>query len=764
MKLIKCYIENYGTLSKYELDFSDKLTVINEDNGFGKSTLASFIKAMFYGLPQTTKRKVEENERKLRAPWQGGNFGGTLEVEIGGKRYRIERFFGSKANADTFRLFDLESGSESSDYSENIGVEIFGIDAEGFERSVFLPQLKIETGANTSITAKLTDLVENSDDLNNYDKAMDSLKKRKNEYSTGRGKGFVPTLREDIAAAESRLEDCKAAAGNVAELGSRCKEHERTATLLEKELLQVREDLRIASDMAALSEQKKRKFELESEISALKVKADEITKLYPNGLPEEDVLSKALQNADDFKALSNEYRVLAGNGENEQELVALRETFSGVELQAADIESARQKAFELNELKIKLNAKQEFLKTVNNKTDGAKSSLQKPLGIVAVVLAVVGCALFIYNVTAALAVLLLGVCVGVVSGFLYLKGMISQNAPGADVSAVKVECERLNGQVLSLTSELEAFFARFNLDGDYSEQAYRLKSKWDEYQKLQNVAENREQRLSQVQGKLTEAKLWLDEFWKRFAVREVDDYYTELLKMRDYKKALFSVQAELSDKQARLSALPELEQNAVRTDLDREELLKQEKALSAEVDRVNKLILELKNRITSLAVLADAVPDLENEIASLKVSLAEKESELFTIEKTMEFLEIARGNLSNKYRGTMSEGFKKYADMMLGDDIGRFLLDSDLNINIERYGKAQEKESFSTGYQNLIDIATRFALVDALYKGEKPPVVLDDPFVNLDKGKIENALALLQKLAEDRQIIYLTCHDSRCPK
>ena len=55
MKLIKCYVENFGTLSKYSLSFSDNLTIIKEDNGFGKSTLATFIKAMFYGLPKSKK-------------------------------------------------------------------------------------------------------------------------------------------------------------------------------------------------------------------------------------------------------------------------------------------------------------------------------------------------------------------------------------------------------------------------------------------------------------------------------------------------------------------------------------------------------------------------------------------------------------------------------------------------------------------------------------------------------------------------------------
>ena len=55
MRLIDCYIENFGGLSQYRLDFQEGLTVVLEDNGFGKTTLAEFIRAMFYGFPRSGK-------------------------------------------------------------------------------------------------------------------------------------------------------------------------------------------------------------------------------------------------------------------------------------------------------------------------------------------------------------------------------------------------------------------------------------------------------------------------------------------------------------------------------------------------------------------------------------------------------------------------------------------------------------------------------------------------------------------------------------
>ena len=43
MRILKIYIENFGCLHQYTKDFDQNLTVIEEENGFGKTTLANFI-------------------------------------------------------------------------------------------------------------------------------------------------------------------------------------------------------------------------------------------------------------------------------------------------------------------------------------------------------------------------------------------------------------------------------------------------------------------------------------------------------------------------------------------------------------------------------------------------------------------------------------------------------------------------------------------------------------------------------------------------
>ena len=48
-----------------------------------------------------------------------------------------------------------------------------------------------------------------------------------------------------------------------------------------------------------------------------------------------------------------------------------------------------------------------------------------------------------------------------------------------------------------------------------------------------------------------------------------------------------------------------------------------------------------------------------------------------------------------------------------------------------------------------------------MYKDEKPFVLLDDPFVQLDEKHLINAIDIIKKISKDIQIIYLTCHESR---
>ena len=124
MRIINCHIENFGKLSDYNREFTEGCNSIMASNGQGKSTLAAFIRVMFYGFTGEGKRRAVENERKRYEPWQGGVYGGRLTFDDGNGRYTIIRTFGSKSGEDTFELRDESTNLVSDAYSENVGEQL----------------------------------------------------------------------------------------------------------------------------------------------------------------------------------------------------------------------------------------------------------------------------------------------------------------------------------------------------------------------------------------------------------------------------------------------------------------------------------------------------------------------------------------------------------------------------------------------------------------------------------------------------------------
>ena len=90
------------------------------------------------------------------------------------------------------------------------------------------------------------------------------------------------------------------------------------------------------------------------------------------------------------------------------------------------------------------------------------------------------------------------------------------------------------------------------------------------------------------------------------------------------------------------------------------------------------------------------------------------------------------------------------------------MVNANIDVQIKEQGEMRESKWLSAGYQDLLGVCMRLALVDAMYPGEKPFLILDDPFVNLDEDKIVHGRDLLNRISEEYQILYFTCHHSRC--
>lgn len=195
MKLLKMHADNFGRLQDFTFEFNDGLNTILEENGWGKSTMAAYLKAMLYGFENSSFSNDGDAQRKRYKPWQGGSFGGSLDFEIDGKAYRVTRSFGKDRLSDTVSVIDIATGEPAPFDAENLGEEIFHIDASAFERSVFIRQNSLLTDdSSASIQARLSSMISEANASRGFEKASSELDRRIRVYERADGRGEIDRL------------------------------------------------------------------------------------------------------------------------------------------------------------------------------------------------------------------------------------------------------------------------------------------------------------------------------------------------------------------------------------------------------------------------------------------------------------------------------------------------------------------------------------------------------------------------------------------
>ena len=87
----KIEIISFGKLKNCVYEAKSGINLLSAPNESGKSTLAAFIKFVFYGFSGTRAQSLGENERKLYTPWDGELAAGSVTVLADGNRFVIER-------------------------------------------------------------------------------------------------------------------------------------------------------------------------------------------------------------------------------------------------------------------------------------------------------------------------------------------------------------------------------------------------------------------------------------------------------------------------------------------------------------------------------------------------------------------------------------------------------------------------------------------------------------------------------------------------
>ena len=631
MKLIKCHIENFGKLSNYDYDFHDGLNTIKEDNGFGKTTFASFIKAMFYGLESKRNTKTLIDRKKYE-PWQGGRFGGNIECELQGKKYKLERFFEKKEADDTFKLYDLSTNLETNDFSQNIGEEIFKLNKEAYERSTFISGQNMETSMNDSINAKLGNILENENDINSSEKAINALDEAIKRYKKTGGRGEINEAILEKTKLEKKLENSKI--------------DEKT---LEERKISLENIKKQIAEKIVLQENLRKKLTSINEEESKKAKLEHYTLL-------KNQLEESKKNIIEFSSKSNVDE-------------------------------------DLNE-KIEYNKNK--LENIDNKIEIIANKLNK-------------------NKKIGLSSLAIATVIAIIAVILYIKKLTTV---GIGLSVVCLIFAFVFVAYSVLIAKTKGKLERKKLEKENLEDTSKTLNSIYEKQQIEREAE-----LNKLNSDYELKQKNMQVFEQQNNVEEIASYTPKTIVV------------------------------------SKDEIEKQLNNLNTEINKLNDEKNYIQNQIEVLEASIDTF-ETENEIAEITDNIEKMKQNLSILEKTKKYLNLAKEQFSSHYLKGMQDSFIKNLEILNGSKM-EVNLDVNLNAEVNENGSNKKIDFLSTGYKDLIYICMRLSLIESLFEGEKPFIILDDPFVNLDEEKIENAMKLLKFKAEEYQIIYFVCHESR---
>ena len=798
MKLLSCHIENFGKLSNLSLKFNEGINVINEANAWGKSTLAAFLKAMFYGLDAKKEAGAFEKERVLYRPWQGGSFGGELDFEVDGKRYRVSRSFGATEKTDQFHIYDLRTNLESFDYSEKLGEELFDSDSASFKRSIYIAQNDCVSDVSDGINAKLGNLAENTDDINNFDNASRRLKDMLNQLTPDRVTGSIKKRKNYITQLTQELRTFDAAEEGLE--GVRRKEQLVSAQI--DELLSIRKSY---AEALVVASEDSRKRELYAQYDALCKEVDEKEAQrdagkvhFPMGVPTAEEFKAMLASIRKMEEAKTTLKGLELSISEHEEWSKLQEMFETEVPSESNIDFSIEMLSDVDKQKEEIARQEAKLSIVEEELDreivppvfegpiGHKVFLLVGIGIIVVgILVLAGWYTRIIPIMegqklilAALFAIACGAIfslVGAVLGYKVEKQrgdwQASEETKRQEAllqqADLKEKIETLKEAVRNVHETIGSFLGKFHVHctvGEYQSRLYELKNQLHEYHRLQEqLTECLEERESY---QLLRAQIVT--FAKQYDFHLGEDYTADITTLQN--KAIEYQLAEVAYQEVckKREAFEQRQDKSfwAKTALCPYSIDELNKMIGLADDKIEELKsakAQYEKQLEDLQEQLDLRDEKQAELEEMQNLQEEDTKKYQIIRMTHEFLQRAKEQFTAKYMDPIANGFSKYYKMLTQDTSDEWMIDANINLKVRQQGELRDTRWLSAGYQDLIGVCMRLALVEAMYKEEKPFLILDDPFVNLDKEKVEAGNQLLLSVGKEYQVIYFTCHDSRCP-
>ncbi len=729
MRLISCHIENFGKLRDFDYDFHGGKNVICEENGWGKSTFAAFIRVMLFGFDREGRQNKIENERKRFIPWQRGVYGGSLTFEADGKRYRIVRTFDEKKAAnDHFTLYDDTTNLETDAFPAEVGPKLFGIDADSFERTVYIGQQAVETDTTPDINAKIGNVSDETADMGRYKEAYDRLKKLSDQLTPSRATGALKKLKGVIEDLKNKIRNKDAVLSSIEMLRGDIASRKDAIAADTKELGMVQERLNALSTVKELLAEAKQYEMLREDATRAAEAAREARAFFPGEVPTPEAIREAERSLDEARTDRQSAENFALSEEEQAVLKRLSDRFAGEMPDESCYADVKDRLRELT--------------TLQEEKQGAAFAASPVVGGL---LAAAGAIL------AVLAFVLPSIREGGSVQILLLAG----------VGAVLM----IAGIVLILQSakrekELRETAALIN----ELREAEKTRHDAEKYTRLKQQKKRAKKASEEADAKEEAAR----RFIRGLQLDASDDLKTDLTSIREHASKFSLRKKEAEDRMEAVMAYEKthdvsryrvLEEAGDHTesmeDLNRSFTILRDR-IDQETDKVRDLRLQLDRYLAD----QDEIEEKEETLTARTDEYAELEHAYNTLTRTMQFLETARTNFTARYMDPIKRSFDRYY-AMIADDDRHYELDASLGIKVQEQGELREIGYLSEGSKDLVGLCRRMAMIEAMYEQEKPFLIFDDPFVNLDDRRLQGAGKFLDALATDYQILYISCSKNR---
>ena len=706
--------------------------------------------------------------------------------------------FGKTEKADEFHLYDLSTNLECNDYSSEIGIELFDLDSTSFKRSIFIAQKDCAAEASDGINAKLGNVAESTNDINYFEGANQHLKEILNQLTPDRVTGSIKKRKNYITQLTQELRTFDSARDGYEGVSRK----KKTIDGQIEELLGIRKNyadaLVIASEDSRKRELYKQYDILCDEVCKKEKIVEEYAKLFPEKVPSQgefEAQMKYIRLLEETNTSMMHYKFTENE---EKEFSNLLEMFGDKKPSVEGIDAAIETLNDMDKFKEELgrqesrylvcDAKKQEITEDEAPSNGSFGQMFIYLGLAVLIVGGIVGVFGILNPLKLLQSQILWICgaaIATLGGVFTLIGIIlkskakkvngiwlREKEDALDVVDNELELLRDNIRQIKNNSKdvlttictfLETYHVYCETD-KYQAKLYELKVQLAEYERLEEkrqryedlkkqydagvliirdfeeafqckLGEDRAERLSFLQSKATEYRIAQDAYKESLRKREEFENAQE--------KSFWTREASCP------YSLEELNHMIMDADSKLEELKLAQ----------GQYIKQLEDLQEQMDLCDEKSEELEEQLA-----LQQADIEKYNLVKlTQEFLQKAKEQFVAKYMDPIAKGFSKYYTMLTGDTRGEWMIDANINLKVKEYGELRETHWLSAGYQDLIGVCMRLAMVDAMYQEEKPFLILDDPFVNLDQEKVEMGNKLLLDVSRDYQVIYFTCHNSRCP-